>query len=249
MRRGPCAGSAGLTRPTCRSGSLICALLLVLSKTNGAEPPDTELSLVDHLVYATTDLDAGIAAIEALTGIRAVAGGSHPGLGTRNALISLGPSSYLEIIAPDPAQVSYRSPRIFQIDAIDEPRLVTWAAKTSDVGRLADIVFADGQRVGAAASGEREQPDGATLRWQFTDPSKELANGIVPFFIDWGDSPHPAGNAPGGASLVSLAAEHPDPDGVRTMLEALGIDIEVTPAERPALIAILETPKGRVELR
>ena len=43
-------------------------------------------------------------------------GGSHPGLGTHNALLSLGDESYLEIIAPDPTQPKPDHPRIFGLD-------------------------------------------------------------------------------------------------------------------------------------
>ena len=45
---------------------------------------------VDHLVYAVSDLDAGIVQIERLIGVRAAQGAKHPGRGTHNALISLG---------------------------------------------------------------------------------------------------------------------------------------------------------------
>ena len=57
---------------------------------------------IDHLVYATPDLERGIREIEELLGIRAMLGGQHPGRGTQNASIALGAGAYLEIIGPDP---------------------------------------------------------------------------------------------------------------------------------------------------
>ncbi|MFT7305377.1 MAG: hypothetical protein ACI9P7_000637, partial [Candidatus Azotimanducaceae bacterium] len=43
---------------------------------------------IDHLMWACSDLDAGIAEIELLSGVKAEYSGSHTGLGTRNALLS-----------------------------------------------------------------------------------------------------------------------------------------------------------------
>src|SRR5687768_9929423 len=57
-------------------------------------------SQVDHLIFGTPDLAMGVETIEKLVGIRATPGGQHPGEGTRNALISLGPAIYLEILGP-----------------------------------------------------------------------------------------------------------------------------------------------------
>jgi hypothetical protein len=83
---------------------------------------------VDHLIYATPDLDLGIEEIEQFLGIRAVAGGQHPVWATRNALAALGPTSYLEIIAPDPDIEPART-RPFGLDSRRPSRLVGWAAK------------------------------------------------------------------------------------------------------------------------
>src|SRR5688500_16482444 len=66
--------------------------------------PDDLVQRVDHLFYATPDLERGIAEIKRLVGVRATPGGKHPGRGTRNAFIALGPNSFLEIVAPDPDQ-------------------------------------------------------------------------------------------------------------------------------------------------
>jgi hypothetical protein len=204
---------------------------------------------IDHLVYGTTDLSRGVSEIERLLGVAATPGGQHPGGGTRNALVSLGPGSYLEIIGPDPDQPRPAEPRVFGLDALDSSRLVTWAAKGTALNQLHAQARRQGVPLGAVESGSRRRPDGTTLSWQFTDPSEVVADGIVPFFIDWGTSPHPATSAATGASLVSLRAEHPDPPQVERMLRILGLDLAVKPGPRPALIAVIDSPRGRVELR
>lgn len=207
------------------------------------------LARVDHLVYATPDLNAGIENLDRLLGIRATPGGQHPGRGTRNALISLGSSSYIEIIGVDPDQPKPDLPRTFGIDDLAQPRLVTWAANAPDLTRLASAAAAQGVVLGEVVAGSRRRPDGVLLTWHFTNPLVVVGNGIVPFFIDWGTSPHPARTAAQGATLAGLRAEHPDPDRVQHALRQLGLDLPVTKGQTPALIATIVSPRGRVELR
>lgn len=118
--------------------------------------------LVDHLVYATPDLDLGVDRIERLLGIRAAPGGQHPGAGTRNALIALGPDVYLEIVGPDREQPEPAQPRWFRIDELEEPRLVTWAAKSNDIALTSDTARQSGIELGDVIAGSRRRADGAT---------------------------------------------------------------------------------------
>ena len=229
---------------------LLAMLTLITASTGAAQKaPDKLISRVDHLVYATPDLDRGVEAIEKLIGVRAIAGGQHPGRGTRNALVALGPTAYLEILAPDPEQPPPQEPRPFGLDGLKESKLVAWFVKGSDLERLRSEAVRKGVPLGEVKSGSRRRPDGVNLSWQFTDPWVPVADGIVPFFIDWGDSPHPARTAAKGAALIRLRAEHSDVRGVRGMLRSLGIDLQVKRGQSPALTAVIEGPRGRVELR
>src|SRR6266508_2153747 len=232
-----------------RIAPLLAMIALVTTGAGVTQKGATELlARVDHLVYAAPDLNRGVEEIEKLLGVRATPGGQHPGRGTRNALITLGPSTYLEIIAPDP-EPPPKTPRPFGIDGLKESRLVAWAPKGDDLQRLRDEAAGKGARLGEVMSGSRRRTDGVLLSWRYTDPQTVLADGLVPFFIDWGQSPHPARTAAPGASLIALRAEHPDAQRVQRLLRELGLDLSVQPGAAPALVAIIDSPRGRVELR
>ena len=207
------------------------------------------LTQVDHLLYATPDLDLGVAAIEKLLGVHATAGGQHLGFGTRNALLALGPLTYLEIIGPDSAQPKPAGPRRFGVDDLKAPQLIGWVSRAPELDALVVRARAQGIAMGDALSGGRKQPDGTTLTWRYTDPSAVIEHRLVPYFMDWGQSPHPATTAAKGARLVALRAEHPDPARIERMLRALSLDLPVTRGAQPMLVATLEGAKGRVELR
>ena len=233
-----------------------CALLSVptCAQTAPSTPPGTSgvnhlLTRLDHLVYATPDLQLGIDAIEKQLGVKATAGGQHPGLGTRNALVALGATSYLENIGPDLEQPKPSGPRRFGIDDLRAPKIVRWVVKSNDLDGISSRAAKGNVNLGALASGSRKRPDGVLLAWRYTDPAVVVADGLVPFVIDWGTSPHPALTAARGATLVQLRAEHPDAPRVRTMLEALGLDLQVSQASASAIIATIDSPKGRIELR
>ena len=205
---------------------------------------------VDHLLLGVSDLDHGIAWVEKMTAVKAITGGSHPGAGTRNALISLGGRQYLEIIAPDPLQTTYNSP--VDVRKLIEPRLITWAALTTDINATAKKAQESGYQIFGPRDGSRARPDGKILKWKVLGLMNNFRlQGIepVPFFIEWaGDSLHPSQDSPRGCDLLSFDMEHPDPAGVIEALKKIGIKAKVSHAKEARLRAMLKTPKGKVEL-
>ena len=205
--------------------------------------------LVDHLLYVTPDVDRTVDDLEQVFGVRAVPGGRHAAWSTRNALLALGPRSYLEIFGPDEGALEPPQPRPFGLDDLEAARLATWVAARGDLDRFVHEAERHKVDLGAVEARSRQRPDGTTLSWRMTDPRKSRADGIVPFFIDWGDAPHPAADAPGGVTLLGLRAEHPLAREVEGMLAKLDLALPVTTGEAPALIARLATPRGVIELR
>jgi len=205
------------------------------------------LSILDHLVYATPDLGATIERLEQLFSVRAAIGGQHPGWGTKNALLALGPKAYLEIMGPDPTQPEPKQPRPFDMDTLSKPRLMTWVARTDDIQSVIDKAKRQELDLGELQEKSRKKPDGSILKWTMTDLRKNRKDGTIPYFINWGDSEHPAENSPKGCRLIKLEVFHPDAKRVNELLKNLGIDLKVGLGS-VALKATIESPKGQIVL-
>ena len=203
----------------------------------------------DHLILGTPDLEATVRDLEEKLGVTANPGGSHPGRGTRNAILPLGEDRYLEILAPDPNQPEPEEPRWFHVDRLERARPVAWVAKGTDLARFHARAESKGVVLGKVQSGGRRNTEGVFLSWEATDPNRILGEGVVPFFIDWKDTPHPGRAETPQVSLSGFRGEHPDPETVLAVLRTLGLDLEVARGERPALIAEFRTPRGTVEIR
>lgn len=204
---------------------------------------------LDHLVYATPFLDQSIGEIEAAFGVSPLPGGTHPAWGTRNAILPLGPATYLELIGPDPNRSAAVRPEIFGLQNLLIPRLVTWAAKGTHLPALVAKARTHGIHLGFPRPGSRQRSDGTVLTWELTDPLQSSVGGLVPFFIDWGRSPHPAAGAESVVTLQDFHAEHPDPEGFAPINRQLGLDLLVMRGSQPRLVATFHTPRGQVSLR
>ena len=129
----------------------------------------------DHLVYAVPDLEQAVVELTERLSVRPSAGGKHPN-GTHNALLALGRSCYLEIIAPDPAQGGQEGspPLAFGLDRLHSPKLVTWAVLAPSLEEAARASQASGYDPGVLVDGGRTRPDGVRLRWRTTKRLESL---------------------------------------------------------------------------
>lgn len=202
---------------------------------------------LDHLLWACASLEAGIAEFHRLTGVEARPGGSHPDFGTRNALAGLGRQTYLEIIAPDPAQ-ALAGTWGEQIAAITPSRLLTFAVRTTAVDAVQAALHKAGLTGRQVAMSRRISED-ETLRWRILNVDGHDYGDLMPFFIQWGDSRHPSAAAPQGLTLDEFHLRHPAPEPLRALFHILDVPVEVLAGERPELHAVLDSPRGRVELR
>ena len=211
---------------------------------------------LDHLIITVPDLEAGVAAVEEATGVRAVPGGSHPGRGTANFLLGLAPTgwpegahTYLEILGPDPQQEKPADGTL-PLDAhlATEPTLQTWAIHPPAF--LAKVAAANtaGIDFGEVQDMARDTAEGDRLEWRLTTRSPLPHEGAQPFRIDWGESVHPAEAALPTLELLEFRVESPEPEAARQVLEVLGAgDTTVVEGSNCRLRARLRGPGGILE--
>ena len=160
---------------------------------------------IDHIVWGVDDLDRAAAQVQERYGLASVPGGRHPGWGTANRIIPLGPS-YLELIAvadageaaADPVGSGYAR----HIQAATG--LMLWCLATDELDAVAarlDLPIEAKSRV---------LPDGTSLGWRLVGLPAALDNPSLPFFIEWDVSPerHPgrmrAGHAAATEGIASV---------------------------------------------
>lgn len=213
------------------------------------------MNRLDHIVIAAESLQQGAGYLSGLLGVEVPRGGVHQTMGTHNLLMQLGGDSYLEVIAIDPGGRAPDRPRWFDLDQglmrasiSQRPRLITWVMNTPDIGRLAADAGFD---IGAPTALSR---DGLEWEIALTDDGRLLADGLLPYCIQWLSSPHPSrAMADLGCRLQKLTLHHNRPDWLAERLESLDaahlVEVDAIPdSDSPHLSAVIETPRGLVTL-
>ena len=197
---------------------------------------------VDHLVWFDPDLASGSRYFAERMDHTPANGGIHPGEGTRNALLSLGARTYIEILGRDPDQpAASLDPELRQLTGSG---FYHWAAGGADLNVVREKVLAAGLRGSDVITGGRTLPNGDRLRWKLFGVLGHEFGALVPFFIDWLDSLHPATTAPPGGSFSSLHAATPEAERLREIYRILDLDVEVTPSETTGFRATVKSGAG-----
>jgi hypothetical protein len=206
---------------------------------------------LDHLVIAAETLEQGVDYVRSELGVALPKGGVHKTMGTHNHLMQLGNNSYLEVIAIDPAGTIPDQPRWFGLDDSlmreslrQQPRLITWVVNTTDISIL--------NQSSAFPIGTTTELSRNDLRWKIalTEDGRLLANGCLPYIIQWLSTPHPSSAmADLDCRLLSLDVHHNRADWLSSMLKSVAADhlvkIHSLPdSESAYLSASLETPSG-----
>ncbi|HSD23113.1 MAG TPA: VOC family protein [Solirubrobacterales bacterium] len=155
---------------------------------------------IDHVIYATGELDAAAARVESEIGLTAVVGGRHEGHGTHNRILPLG-GGYLELMAVADADEAADSPIGSALQArLGEhgDGLFAWAVAVEDVARIADSLDLPITTVSR---------QGMTAR--LVGVEQALPDPVLPFFIERDEGirdPGDGGEA-GGITWVEVAGD------------------------------------------
>lgn len=193
---------------------------------------------LDHFVVAVPDVRAASRAVADALGIEPAFGGAHPDHGTCNALLSLGEGRYLELIGPDPHATS-PGDLARRAAAVDGAEVWGFAVAQPELETLAEMAPSLQLQATELRDGSRLTADGTLLRWRLLGLSSPTLGGLVPFGIDWLDTPHPSLTAPQGAWLESWHVAHPDPGAVEMLYFNLGLEVPVQSGLRPEIVVVL----------
>lgn len=191
--------------------------------------PASEYSAVDHLVVAGPDLALLVSMWREATGVDPVPGGAHTGMGTRNELVGVDATTYIELIGPDPEQAEPPGPRPFGIDDRTEPGFATFAIAVEDLPTACAAVRSAGIDPGEIRPMQRRRLDGVLLEWRLAVPPDPALGGVMPFLIEWGEAtPHPAAGLEPEMTIAALALTHPEAAGIAAAVRgATGWDLPI----------------------
>jgi Glyoxalase-like domain len=190
---------------------------------------------IDHVIYATADLDEAAARVESELGLSVVPGGRHEGHGTHNRIVPLG-GGYLELMAVADPHEAANSPMGSAVQArLTEhgDGLFAWVIVLDGVEQFADrlglpVITVAREGLSARVAGLAEA----------------LRNPVLPFFLerDEGVADPGEGADAGGITWLEVA-------GDREALESRLGDTELPVRVVDGPVGVIAMGIGERELR
>lgn len=133
---------------------------------------------LDHIIVCVADLSSATRLFEERFGVTTVGGGKHPGHGTENSIIPLGPN-YIELLTvSDPIEAASSPFGRWAVEQSHGADAKAVCVRTDDLDSVC-------QRLGLSATVmSRETPDGDRLEWRIAGLEEALPQ-VMPFFIQW----------------------------------------------------------------
>ena len=210
---------------------------------------------LDHLSYAAgpEGLAACVQRIGARLGAGFTDGGLHPSFGTRNFVLPLADTTYLEVVEALDHPAAERAPfgRAVTLRSRAGGGWLAWGIRVSDITPFE-------QRLGRpAAPGHRRRPDGFDLRWRQIGINDVTEDPQLPFFVQWDtdDQHHPS--TPGSTiSLrrLEIAGDEETVDGylgtsARQPLDGIEVEwLSTADGDTGVVAAVFDTPNGEVRI-
>ncbi len=195
---------------------------------------------IDHYMVGVANLTEAAKTLAAQTGITPIFGGVHTGGATANFLASLGNCQYLELVGPNPrGQADNDMSK--QLKTLNHPTLLGIAYASHDLEGIQKIAHIRGLTVGNIEPGGRKTPTGQQLNWRTLS-----FNASGGFFIDWMKTKHPSTSTPKGLKVTSFTIQWPHAEDLKSLHQAIGLDLPITQAEHGQYSLTLEGPKGSV---
>lgn len=159
----------------------------------------------DHVVLGTSNFEKAIDIFEEETGVRPLMVVSQNGLGTKSARVAFSQCAFLEIIGPDPTQqASSELAKKLETLPADELVPVHYAIRRSDSKELKTTKWKEmGYTCDEVTMVAKD--NGMPWLWHMFFLEGHDEGGLLPFFIDWGESHHAAGRLPIVGDLQSVS--------------------------------------------
>jgi hypothetical protein len=166
---------------------------------------------IDHVLYGVANLPDARQWFAREYDLPSTPGGTHPELGTENAVIPVGPGQYVELIAVVDESVTHPLPKVLNSLLAAGDRPIGLCLRPADLDEVAARLEL------RTAQMHRQTPDGEVVEWRLAGMEAALGPQRLPFFIDWGSH----------AAALDAANAAAAPDGAIAWVEVGGASDEL----------------------